>query len=511
MTLVSDIRELRKNGQLDEALELAKESFEQISDDIWLKREMAWIYYALAKKAEVSEAIQYLEGISQLELKTAEETLLGEQLSWVCANIAKQFYEKYHQDSDFLSNAKVIIETMQKVVDVAGRVPMAIPSKGYSLFITNLHKLFKDRSGYATIFHSIGFDNFSSEDTKPYKTESGRTILPLAEQIYLAYTKALLVGLNREDKTATIYAEEFVNHLQIVSNNHPEFLWTEYSQTKLLIALNRASDAVASCVDFIKKKPKEFWAWECLGQVYKQTDAKLSMSCYCMALMCNSKEEFLVNTMENAAELMAINGFYNEARTEIERAARIRRDKWGKTSTIISALQSTSWYVSSVASTDNIAFYKTHSQIAQASVFGTQKVIVITNINFEKRFANYISEGDKVGFFNFAKLANKVKVKVGQIYKVTFIKEVTDGPSDVLSVDMVEDISQYSYLRKIISGEIKILPSGVGFIEDCFVSPEIIKTHNLTNGQKIAAIAIRSYNRKKQSIGWSVINLSNAH
>ena len=139
MAQVSEIRELRKNGRLDEALDLAKEAFEQTPDDVWLKREMAWIYYALAKKAEVSEAIQYLEGISQLELNPAEETLLGEQLSWLCANIAKQFYEKYHQDSDFLSNAKVIIETMHKVVDVAGRVPMTIPSKGYSLFITNLH------------------------------------------------------------------------------------------------------------------------------------------------------------------------------------------------------------------------------------------------------------------------------------------------------------------------------------------------------------------------------------
>ena len=64
----------------------------------------------------------------------------------------------------FQQNARSIIGSMSKLVDIAGKIPMEKPSKGYSRFMKSMHNLFKDRAGYATIFHCIGFDFFSDED-----------------------------------------------------------------------------------------------------------------------------------------------------------------------------------------------------------------------------------------------------------------------------------------------------------------------------------------------------------
>ena len=44
-----EIRTIRKSGRLDEAFELAQQSLEEAVDNIWLKREIGWVYYAKAK------------------------------------------------------------------------------------------------------------------------------------------------------------------------------------------------------------------------------------------------------------------------------------------------------------------------------------------------------------------------------------------------------------------------------------------------------------------------------
>lgn len=510
-TIYNEIRELRKNGELDKAFELIQQHLEEVANNIWLKREIGWVYYAKSKQAveanDLDSAMDMLANIAALEFNILEEKMLAQSISWVYAGIAKRLVETYGNDVAFQQNIKNLVDLLQKLVEIADRVPMDRPSRAYSLFATNVHKLFKDRAGYATVFHEIGFDFFSDEDCKVFKTESGKSIPPLAEQIYLAYTKALLSGLARNDEKAKQWAEEFLEVLNEAKVEYPEFTWTDYNISRLLISLNRTSEATDYCVEFIKRKPKESWAWKCLGQIYEATDVELSVSCYCMALSCRADEDKLVSAMESAAIVMAKAGYYNEARTEIERAERVRLAKWGKVPYSLSSLKQQVWYGSAVSKADNRQFYNEHSGAAMGVIFGAKKSALITYLNTEKSFANYITEDGKVGFFNYGRLKNRrVKLKQNTIYAVTFIKEATDGPSDVFAIEEVQ-MQDHPNLRKEVCGAIRITPSGIGFLEDCFVPSDLIKQNSLTNGQTVAAVAVRSYDRKKSALSWSVIEI----
>ena len=185
-----EIRTLRKSGRLDKAFELAQQSLEEAVDNIWLKREIGWVYYAkaksLAEMGEIEASMEVLKLVAAWGFAASEESLLAKQLPWVCAAIAKHFADTYkgkEKDSDFYCNAQQIIDTLGDLIEVMEQLPLAKPSDGYSLFITHMHKLLKDRPGYAAIFSKIGFENFSAEDCKPFRTESGRSILPMAEQV----------------------------------------------------------------------------------------------------------------------------------------------------------------------------------------------------------------------------------------------------------------------------------------------------------------------------------------
>ena len=513
-TIYSEIRELRKKN-LEEACALAEQNLEAAQNDIWLKRAIGWVYYDKAKLAindnDADEAIVTLEHIADLEFDAAAETVLAEKLAWVCANIVKSYVDTYQTFKEnnvlFQQNARSIIGSMSKLVDIAGEIPMEKPSKGYSRFMKRMHNLFKDRAGYATIFHCIGFDFFSDEDCKPFVTEDGRSVLPSAEQIYLAYTKALLSGIARNDETARLWAEEFLEVLNKTKVKYPKFIWTDYNISRLLISLNRTNEATDYCVEFIKRKPKESWAWECLGQIYEAIDVELSVSCYCMSLSCRADEDMLVSTMESAATVMAKAGYYNEARTEIERAERVRLAKWGKVPYSLSSLKQQVWYESAISQENNNRFYNEHRDAAMGVIFGAKKIVLITYLNTEKSFASYITDDGKVGFFNYGRLKNKrIKLRQNTMYTVTFIKEGKDGPSDVFAIEEAQ-MQDHSNLRKEVCGAIRIMTSGIGFIEDCFVPSDLIKRNTLMNGQSVVATAVRSYDRKKSMLSWSVIDI----
>ena len=506
-----EIRTLRKSGRLDEAFELAQQSLEEAMDNIWLKREIGWVYYAkaksLAEAGDIEASMEVLKFVTTLGFTASEESLLAKQLPWVCAAIVKHFADTYkgkEKDADFYCNAQQIIDTLCHLVEAMEHLPLAKPSEGYSLFITYIHKLLKDRPGYATIFSKIGFDYFSTEDCKPFRTGSGRLILPMAERVYLAYTKALLLGLKQNYSVAIPLAEDFLPILNRVKMSNPEYTWTDYNITKLLIALARTDEAKQFCVDFIKRKSKEFWAWESLGQIYEVSNIEISMACYCMALSCNADEEFLVSVMEGAAKVFAKAGYFNEARTEVDRVVKIRLEKWGKISTSLATLKQSDWYKQATSLNNNNAFYNEYKDAAIGLVFNTQKAIIVTRLNTEKKIANYIAEDGKMGFFNYSRL-NKYCIKAGNIYSATFVKERSEGPSDVFNLREIDANTNYPTLCKEVCGSIRIAPSGIGFIDGCFVSPEIIKRFGLCDSQTVMAQAIRSYDRKKSALGWTVI------
>lgn len=508
-----EIRTLRTSGQVNEAFTLAQQSLEKATDNVWLKREIAWACYAQAKKrieqGDIDEAIIALEFIYNLNFKLSDEPILSEQLTWLCAKIVKYYVDRYKgsvNDAEFTHNARQIIASLKHLVEILNNIQIATPSKAYSSLMNNIHRLLKDRYGYAAVFNLIGFEKFSQEDYHSFRTESGRTIPPLVEQILLAYTKALLSGFRQNSEKAKPLAEDFLLVLNGIKKTKPEYLWTDYNITRLLIALNRPGEARQYCVDFIKHKPNEFWAWECLGQINETLDASLSVSCYCMALSCKAEDDFLVSVMENAARVFASVGHYNAARTEVDRALKIRREKWNKIPISLAELSKSDWYRTASPLDDNRLFYEQYRTVAMGLVFGEQKPIVITHLNTEKKFANYITQEGKVGYFGYSRIKTR-NIRENVVYLATFIKEAALGPSDVLNIKEAPQHDTYSTLRKEVCGQIKITAKGFGFIDDCFVSSQQIQKYNLTDRQNVKAVAIRSYDRKKDRLGWSVIGI----
>jgi transcription termination factor Rho len=108
------------------------------------------------------------------------------------------------------------------------------------------------------------------------------------------------------------------------------------------------------------------------------------------------------------------------------------------------------------------------------------------------------------GFFSYKHL--KINPQIGDMYKARLNKKGDEGFFTVLTIKPAN--GAISECVKEISGKIRIPENrDFGFLENNFVSPDLIKKHQLEDGDKVGGDVILSFNKKKNDWGWKVFQI----
>lgn len=170
-------------------------------------------------------------------------------------------------------------------------------------------------------------DYLQPEDYLPYDTPDGTRIMPLAERLWLAWGKHLLA---RHDTTLP-QIEEFLLKLRILSQAHPEYVWLDYIEAKMLILINEYEKALGLLRKFLTYKSREWWAWSALGYIAQCLELPTqAIACYAMAIRLQKNDAFLVKVRERLAMLWLSSGDPDMAKVEIDSAIATRINSWGK-------------------------------------------------------------------------------------------------------------------------------------------------------------------------------------
>ncbi|MGV1003011.1 hypothetical protein ACTS9U_16730 [Empedobacter falsenii] len=60
---------------------------------------------------------------------------------------------------------------------------------------------------------------------------------------------------------------------------------------------------------------------------------------------------------------------------------------------------------------------------------------------------------------------------------------------------------------KDISSAVKIIQTGIGFIEDIFIEKSLLEKKKNINGEFIKGLAVLSFNKKKNDRGWKMLKI----
>lgn len=501
----NEVKQLRKENKLEEALVIATNDLASNPDNIWNKRAIAWVYYDLLKLNSSSEAfetfLENLQKLKDLELP-ADEKMVFDNAAY---QIGKMIYSLENGEHTEIYKVDAIFE-------VISSFHFTKPSESFSFLLKGFHKVYKNNIKFLSFAKWWGLENLLPQDYLP-EEYNGRNLMSLAEKAYDTYAKQLLVTDTIEGQPAWISEEHkekinnFLPKLSQLIKEHPEYQYPPFYKAKLLLLLGNEENALSAFIPFALQKKNDFWVWDLMAGIFPVEDEK-HFACYCKALSLKTQEDFLVKLRQKFAVLLIQKQLFAEAKTEIEKILKVKTDKGWKISPIITQWTESDWYKDAVAFHTNKPLYNKHKEKAEEILFADipEEVIVVEYVNFEKKIINFVKDKSKHGFFKYSGALKKPEV--GDILRVRFNGEGQNGFYKALTARKAgaEDVSDAT---RSFAGTFKLLsPHSFGFVDDVFMDPAIVKRYKLENEVAITGKAILSFNKKKNEWGWKAFSVN---
>jgi hypothetical protein len=518
-----EIKELRQEGRLEEALNLATNEFNQAINQaiakngnsepllgsespvngpaiLWAKRNLAWVYFDYLKvnfePENFDEFLFWMDKIKNLSL-LADEKMLYDNIAWKVGSMVFKCF-----NSNYAHYGKLI-----QLRDIVMSFEYSRPSQGYSFLYKAFHRAFKNTDAYLAFAEWWDFNNFMPEDFQKETMPNGKEVMAIAEQAYITYAKQLLPKRTFSESLVFDKAKAiaFMPILSKIIDTYPQFQYPAYFYAKLLLALDDKAQMLVTLLPFAKKKRNDFWVWEILAEAMSD-NADTVFACYCKALSCKSPEEMLVSLRQRMAALLISKGMYNEAKTEIELLVNVKNANHYSIPDEIIKWQATEWYKSAAKSKSNFSLYKSYIPEAEALLFSDvqEEIVIVEFINSDKRILNFIASETKFGFFKYDRFFTEIKV--GETIKVRFQGGSNEGMHQIYTAVKVNDEAFKKQYMKEVSGIVKIpVGKSFGFIDDVFVHPSLVAKLNLTDGIELTGKSIKTYNKEKKQWSWKLI------
>ena len=486
MAGINEIIKKCKEGQVQEAYELAKADLEQ--DKPWAKLTTGKALYYLIKKD--ANGGQYDLLISHLDEMLSLEQLIPENentIFWI------GYFAKRHL-------APTGFDTPTKLSALFSRLKnySFAPGKGYSALLEGFIRCDAWQE-LVDFFEWWNLENLTDDDYKPVEISKGRKIMSVAERAFIAKSKALL----RLNDLGRI--EVFLPQMDTLMNKHPEMTYPGYFYGKLLLSLGSTpEDALKVIVPFAKKKSTEFWVWQLLSDVFIHEQDK-QLACLIRAVHCRTQENFLGKVRIKLATLYIQRNQLDLAKFQIDKVTQCylpqgwhlpyEVDCWIHQPWINTVSSCDKAPIDYMAITNEILGEKTEEAIAVVTYVdpNIQKIAMV--YGFEKRM--------------FQRL--RFKVGVGATLKLNFVIE-SNGKLRILNAVKCKFPSDLNY-AKVVEGAIKRKSDWpYAFLlygnEKAFVAPSVANKYNVKDGQAVKCLIVYDFDKKKNSWNWIVISIN---
>ena len=491
---IKDLTSMCRTGRCQEAYDLAKADMAQQSDNIWAQRGVGWVLYYMIKEDIEQRAhdklLLHLDELMELPLLSATDDAM------IFDNILRKLTEyikplepnQLHQLSALFSSI---------------RAKEFAPSEAYSYFLKSVLK-FDKWSELADFITWWNMDKLRSDDYEPVVLDNGkRKIMSLAEQLYIAYSKQLLLS---KDKALISL---FLPKLNQLMENHPEMQYPGYFYGKLMLVLGaNRDDALQKIMPFVRKKKNEFWVWQLLSEFYHD-DGEMQLACLLRAVHCSRSEEFLGRLRMKLAEIYLRSNDKPRAKYHIERVASLYAAKGWNIPYEMQCLLREPWMhqVSSDATdglgyiqpTDNLLLAGSNISLAIVAFVDREHKRVLLIHGFKQKIMTRLS-------------AMPFKVTEGMLLSIYWLP--SNESITILKITKANESlpADCPYIKELKGKVPERIVNGFVFLKSqsisCFISPQYVKRHHLKGGETVSVKAALTYNKKKDNWGWSCVSLT---
>lgn len=492
MAAIRDITALCKAGKLADAYELAKADMEVSPDNVWTQRGMGWaLYYLLrddCEKKRRQEFYEHFRELTELDLLTADsDSMIFENVLWKLAEYLKNIPDEN-------------TEEVNRLFPLLCKYHFS-PSKGYSFLLKSVLG-FESWPCLVEFFEWWNLDNLQHEDYQQFQLENGRKIMALAEQAYIACSKALL-RLNDKDKIRA-----FLPRMEQLMDDYPEMMYPGYFCGKLMLALGAArEDALENVLPFARKKSSEFWVWQLLGEMYRD-DPDMQLACLLRAVHCRTQEAFLGKVRMKLVSLYVSRKDYSRGKYHLDQVTRCYVQQGWRLPVEVQNWMRESWVHVTVAdSSDGMDYRRMTDAILAHDT--NESIAVVTYVDEVRKCTFLIYGKEQRACVRTSDL--KLYPKEGLLLKLKWMPDergINVMGTEVIKLSAFQDLP---YIRFIEGSLDKRPDKPFAFIRQgdvsCYIRPDMLEGRNLNGGDTVYVLAVWDYSKKKNAWNWTCVKL----
>ena len=486
MKTIAEITNLRKNGQLNDALLEIETLYGAYPHDYSVALCTAWVYVDAMKKyahsTNYGQFYEYLNKFRTLKLDLEKEEILYNNVLWA----VRLFLADYVSSSDRQGLNVLTMELHD--------LPMNRHCDAYRAMLSTAIKI-KEWQGLPDFIKWWNLDNLRPEDYKKQEHE-GKEFMSLAEATYNALCRCML---SCEDENKVL---DFVNHVYAITTQHPEYQYLPYYNAKLLFKFGKTEQALETLKPFARKKASEFWVWQLLGDEVQDNSQKIMF--YCKAALCGGKDEILVKMREQIGFYLIKNEHREMGKFLIEKVIDTRNRENRQPSYNIQSITKELWWKTTQAKWDK-EYAEKKALGAEEFLFGkiTNYEVLVTFVNARKGAVNFLTETKQHGFF--IDHSKKIKtIKVNDLLRISATEIVQDGSTKIRQWKKIEDNSNPHFF-KTFNGILNKNIGGFGFVRNIYVNTDLAK--DIPDKQSVDGTAVLAFDKKKQNFGWNAISI----
>lgn len=372
---VKEIFNLRRDGKIDEAYNLALKEYQENSNDTWCIRALAWCLIDLCKRsAKINDNKllgEYLANLNELTIPSDDDMLMS-QIVYVNKLIDKNYVlivqakelSKNGKNKEALNILYGILKNNQQDVNLKESIGWEItkviknemqqekwnisfieqqlynylqlhinPPKLHSIILHYALQLNKDSDKNPNKIKHIkmlpflqiwGIENFSDEDFEPYYLESMKKFMPSKAERAIRAALDEAIEMNNVD-----FIHLALPILEKVLQTSKDKLWCIYSRAQANLCIGKIDESLRDAIYVLKEKRLDFWIWAFVGKIYARIDEQKEIACYCKALSLGIQEDFVGGVrLLFATKLISIKEFAY-AKYELEKYIQYRQtNEW---------------------------------------------------------------------------------------------------------------------------------------------------------------------------------------
>jgi hypothetical protein len=498
--MTTQITQLRKEGKLDEACELAVASLNEHPEDKGVKSELAWVYYAYlvhaAMENDVLKAQAFQDKILGLSLEYAE--MLHEAIAW---QLVKLGFGMIRRNKNTIESGTILFGMIQKL-------RYSKPSDLHSAFLNLVVRWEMAGMDWLCFMEKWGWEHFREKD---YLQEEpgGKNSSALVEKVVARVARCLLkenISIDPIDRSRQ--TRDFLNVIALLMTDHPEYTFFPYYATAIKVRLKEPGPFMPEFNRFASMKSSDFWVWDLMADFPELTPTQ-KLACLCKALSLQCNDAFLVKVRIRIVPLLVVQGLLAEARMEADHAIKTYRDhSWQVPQTLMDQLNQP-WYDEADEDNADSGYGVKYLPIAQSLLYqdSPRRVCVVTGIDSKTcRIFLMASRDTEVSFVLdpdwtlpnegdcFALVLEELKKGEKRYWKVISCEPTEEIPSD----DVYREVTGSVSIRQ---------GQAFGFIGECYVSDRMIREFRLMDGMFVHGIAVASFNPRKGQWGWRVVRI----